>query len=552
MKRAGVDFNPVYPYKYRKTEITSPAFFDSRGFKESPPGFLKLSTIAPLAFTDNGELTVAIGSGIAISRDGKLERESTFVTPPLSVADDTITLDLGPGLETNVNSALIPKITDPLALKEEGITLNVNEPLQVRDSKLSITTSNPITCTDSSLTLSFAKPLKLEDAALGVGAAPPLNITDEGALGLSIDSPLEVGNRGLSVRTSDPLTLSEEGISLKTISPITVTTDGVTVTAKEPLHVTEDGLALSAASPLHVHNKHLALKLSEPFRVVENGLAMTLGQGLKLVNGALTMQLDDSLNISALGLGINTHAPITVGVDGVSCALGVGLGVDSDAICIKTQPPLDKSADGVYLNTGKGMVVKDGKLTVDPVLYPPFQTVWTGTDVELNVTDSKQEPYGTFFLLLNRSGALVHGLVAFQCNRLDDSSTPVISVNITFDERGHIIENRGNFTGSLRLKTDDASLQDAFNPRKFLPAKNMYTSRTSYRNFCVMRSYLEETTKEGNVLLVNHRPTTLRIYFNLDSEGKPEYNLQFKWGPLSPVVLPCNLSPTSFSYIGED
>ena len=380
MKRARIedDFNPVYPYdtpNAPSVPFITPPFVSSDGLQEKPPGVLSLNYQDPIT-TQNGALTLKLGSGLDIDEEGQLTSDAGAITPPLTKIDKKLGL----------------AYSDPLTLQNNKLTLAYEVPLNLQNGKLAITYTHPLSLQDNSLTLSYDNPLAVVNNKLLLGYNTPLTLQDN-KLTLPYTAPLNVSSNSLTLSSARPLyTNSNNELSLATDAPLSTATGTLRLQSAAPLGLANQTLRLLYSSPLYLQNDFLSLSIQRP-------LAITSG-------GSLTLQLSQPLGLDNNALSLNTSAPLTVENGTLGVSLTAPLTLNNSAIGVTCNPPLTVSNSGISLNTGNGLTVNDNRLQVNIGSGLQFTSSGAITATESAVNAEPPLVYSNNKLSLNIGGGL--------------------------------------------------------------------------------------------------------------------------------------------------
>lgn len=281
--------DPVYPYgeeqgpiKDGSLHITTP----------SPPTAAPPTTLinpvypygAPDTLIEDGKILIT-GNATSLIQPGP---GLGFQDGKLTITENIASLIKASPPLANVNGTMTLKLSSPLSVDEQNLTLNISDPLSLnQNSALVLNLSNPLSINQSALSLNVSNPLALKGDALGVNVSNPLSI-QQGSLSLNVSNPLSIDGNSLSINASDPLFVSQNSLALKTSNPLTVDQGSLTLSASAPLQTTGNSLSLNTSSPLKISNSALTLSLSPGFSTASDGsLQYSLSSELTVANGFL-------------------------------------------------------------------------------------------------------------------------------------------------------------------------------------------------------------------------------------------------------------------------
>ncbi|ALE30448.1 fiber-2 [Simian adenovirus 19] len=530
MKRARVDedFNPVYPYDSPNAPLLpfiTPPFTSPDGLQEKPFGVLSLKYINPIT-TQNGSLTLKLGSGLSINNQGELTSRDYEVHPPI----------------TKTNDALGLAYSNPLVLNtDKQLTLIVDAPLTTASGALRLKSAAPLGIADNTLRVLFSNPLYLNNNFLTLAIERPLALASSGAVALEFTAPLQMTAAGLSVSTANPLTISNGNLSLA---------------IKRPLILDDNSLYLDFRAPLRLFNSDpvLGVNCDPPLTVKNESLALTVGRGLTLAYDGLILNLgrDLAFQNGTVAVSLNPEMPLQY-TDRLRLSIGAGLRYN----------PVSRKLD-VDLNTDKGLTWEDnkvvtklgqglyfdstGSIALSPVPTKP-DTLWTTADPSPNCTVYDQLD-ARLWLALVKCGNMVHGTVALKPEKgtLLKPTASFISIVIYFYSNGvrrtdyPTFDDEGTLANSATwgYRQGQSADTNVTNAVEFMPSRYRYPIENGDKIQNQMCGY---TCMQGDFSM----PVPFKVTFNHAFQG---YSLKFTWRVVNnqPFAIPC----CSFSYITEE
>ncbi|AZZ86054.1 long fiber [simian adenovirus 2] len=560
MKRARIeeDFNPVYPYDPPYAPIMpfiTPPFTSSDGLQEKPFGILSLNYKDPIT-TQNGSLTLKLGNGLNINNQGELTSTAGAVQPPLTNADNKLTLAYSEPL-TVQNKRLTLSHSAPLAVADNSLSLQVTDPIFINaDNKLALQTDAPLNTTtgvlrlksaaplglvEQTLNLLFAKPLYLQGDFLALAIERPLAVTADGLLALALDPPLKTSNTGLGLLTAAPLTVTNGNLNLNVKRPFVIQDNSLYMDFRAPLRLfnSEPQLGVNFTSPLTVRADALTLDTGNGLQVLFNKLTLNLGRDLEYDNGAIAVRLNPAAPLQYTNqLQLNLGAGLRLGVS-------KKLTVDVDE-----NKGLTWNGNQLVASLGTGLAFDNyGRISVVSTAAGD-DTLWTTADPSPNCTVYEQLD-ARLWLSLVKCGGMVQGSVALKAEkgRLLNPTASFISIVMYFDRYGvwrtdyptigddqGIIANSATW-GYRRGESADTNVTNAL---KFMPSSRRYPINQGNN---IQNQMITYTCIQGDVSM----PVPLKITFNHAFEG---YSFKFTWRVVTNqrFDIPC----CSFSYITEE
>ncbi|ALE30484.1 long fiber [Simian adenovirus 17] len=341
MKRTRIDddFNPVYPYDpidAPSIPFITPPFVSSNGLQEKPPGMLSLNYQDPIT-TQNGALTLKLGSGLNINQDGELTSDaSVLVTPPITKANNTI------GLAFNA----------PLTLQSDTLNLACNAPLTVQDNRLGITYNSPLTLQDSELALAVTPPLDTANNTLALKTARPIITNSNNELTLSADAPLNTSTGTLRLQSAAPLGLVDQTLRVLFSNPLYLQNNFLSLAIERPLALTTTG--------------SMAMQISQPLKVEDGSLSLSIESPLNLKNGNLTLGTQSPLTVTGNNLSLTTTAPLTVQNNALALSVLLPLRLfNNTSLGVAFNPPISSANNGLSLDIGNGLTLQYNRLVVN-------------------------------------------------------------------------------------------------------------------------------------------------------------------------------------------
>ncbi|ALE30411.1 fiber-1 [Simian adenovirus 16] len=550
MKRARVseDFNPVYPYGTESSPnvpFITPPFASSNGLQESPPGVLALKYQEPITTSNNGELTLKLGSGLTLN-NGALSAASPPVTAPLTTsANGTIGLASSPPLTVSAGSLTLAH-NSPLTVSSNSLSLTYSQPLTVSSDSLTLSKSAPLTTTaQGELGLTFTTPLHLASEALALSYSAPLSLNSD-SLGLSYSSPLKLNSDALSLNVSDPLQTSGEALTLNTEAPLTVANSALSLTTQAPLAVTDGALALNMQSPITTSDNSLALSLG-------NGLGVTNSQLAVKATGGINFDSSGNIRINAAGgMRVNNSNALILHVaypfeatNQLTLRTGSGLILNSSN---QLQVSIDTSKGLFYQSTGNSISCKLGTgLKFDSnggiALSSATTRSLSQPQSALSLWSHPVRPNCTVFesldcclaLCLTKCGAHVLGTVSLTPVTgplLTSMPTDSLTVQLLFDQNGALLSGSLDPT-SWGYKDDNAlapgSVNDAM---EFMPSTLLYPRG--------------RTDNLSSQFLPASQPLAFSVNYNIAEEG---FSLSFSWSAYTGQKF--QAPSATFCYVSE-
>ncbi|UZE91232.1 L5A fiber-2 [Human adenovirus 40] len=546
MKRARFedDFNPVYPYEhYNPLDIPfiTPPFASSNGLQEKPPGVLSLKYTDPLT-TKNGALTLKLGTGLNIDKNGDLSSDATVeVSAPI----------------TKTNKIVGLNYTKPLALQNNALTLSYNAPFNIVNNNLALNMSQPVTINaNNELSLLIDAPLNADTGTLRLQSDAPLGLVDK-TLKVLFSSPLYLDNNFLTLAIERPLALSSNrAVALKYSPPLKIENENLTLSTGGPFTVSGGNLNLATSAPLSVQNNSLSLGVNPPFLITDSGLAMDLGDGLalggsKLIinlgpglqtsNGAITLALDAALPLqyknNQLQLRIGSASALIM--SGVTQTLNVNAST-SKGLAIENNSLVVKLGNGLRFDSW-------GSITVSPTTTTPT-TLWTTADPSPNATFYESLDAKVWLVLVKCNG-MVNGTISIKAQKgtLLKPTASFISFVMYFYSDGTwrknypVFDNEGILANSATwgYRQGQSANTNVSNAVEFMPSSKRYPNEkgSEVQNMALTYTFLQG---DPNMAI------SFQSIYNHAIEG---YSLKFTWRVRNNerFDIPC----CSFSYVTE-
>lgn len=558
MKRARIDedFNPVYPYEPPYAPIMpfiTPPFTSSDGLQEKPLGVLSLNYKDPVT-TQNGSLTLKLGSGLSVNEQGQLTSNAGDLEPPLTNVDNKLTLAYADPL-TVQNNKLSLSHTAPLTVSNRSLSLNVTRPLSINENgqlellsdapfststgTLRLQSAAPLGIAEQTLKLLFANPLYLQNNFLTLAIERPLAITDAGKLAMQLSPPLQTTDTGLTLQTSAPLTVSNGNLGLAIKRPLIVQDNNLFLDFRAPLRLfnSDPVLGFNFDTPLAVRNEALTVNTGRGLTVSYDGLILNLGKDLRFDNNtvsvalsaALPLQYTDQLRLN-VGAGLR-YNPVSKKLD-VNPNQNKGLTWENDYLIVK-------------LGNGLGFDVY-GNITLSPQATTP-DTLWTTADPSPNCSvytdlDAK------LWLSLVKCGGMVHGSIALQALKgtLLNVTDPSVTIILHFNDNGvrinyPTLDNQGTLgkDSTWGYRQGQSANTNVTNAVEFMPSSSRYPRGMGSQTQNQTVGY---TCLQGNLSM----PIFFQVQYNYVSTG---YSFKFTWQAVQrqKFDIPC----CYFSYITE-
>lgn len=261
---------------------------------QSQEGALTVHHKGPLKIDGDGALTVGLLSPLKVYNGSVFLAVST----PLELTDvGTLGLNVGPGLDVRGNRLETSPIfgKGPISVIDREIDLQVGSGLEVRQSQLHLKTAPPLTKANNAVTLAVGKGLSTNsEGLLTLNAAPPFTLT-KGKLALQLAPPLIVSNNKLSIPLGAGLEYKNGSLRVKAGSGIQVDAKtGVhTASPVDPSSIAIDqGLELTPAGAVRAKVE------SPVFISENGGITVRLGPGLKAVNDTIQFNLGNGMGLN--------------------------------------------------------------------------------------------------------------------------------------------------------------------------------------------------------------------------------------------------------------
>lgn len=256
---------------------------------------------------ENNSLQLKLGTGLNINSNGELESQSqsnVTAQPPLQKVGENLSLNIGPGLQTSDSDQLTLKVGAGLNIGPNGYLNATAQPVAV---------TAPLTNTNNTISLQLGKGLQLNgdnlelklgsnllfdnnNAAAVVGLQPTtaatapmqMNTTADGgknvALAYDTNKGLQLSNNKLAVKLGPGLSFNNSGA-------LQATTNGA-LDLEPPLRLDNaNRLGISYRRPLTLTNDELTLMVTDPIRIgtgtgLGGGIYLNYGRGLTLNSGS--------------------------------------------------------------------------------------------------------------------------------------------------------------------------------------------------------------------------------------------------------------------------
>ncbi|AUG71860.1 long fiber [Rhesus adenovirus 65] len=559
MKRARVDedFNPVYPYDSPNAPIMpfiTPPFTSSDGLQEKPLGVLSLNYKDPVT-TQNGSLTLKLGSGLNINDQGQLTSTAGEVEPPLTNNNNKLALAYSQPLAVE-NNRLIVSYNAPLAVTGNSLGLQVSEPIFINDNdKLALQTAAPLKTNAGTLRLQSAAPLGLAEETLKLLFSKPLYLQGD-FLSLGIERPLAIAAAGtLALQLTPPLTTNDSGLTISTADPVTVSNGNLGLRISRPLVVQNNSLSLALTPPLRLFNSEpvLGLGFTFPITVVDNLLSLNIGNGLTLLYNKLTANLGRDLQFQngAIAVSLTTEPPLQYTTK-LQLNVGAGLRYNGASrkldVDINQQKGLTWENNAVVPKLGQGLYFDpQGNIAMSPTNVKP-DTLWTTADPSPNCSvytdlDAK------LWLSLVKCGGMVQGSIALQAQKgtLMSVTEPSVTIILHFNDNGvrinyPTLDNQGTLgrDSTWGYRQGQSANTNVTNAVEFMPNSSRYPRG---RGEQAQNQTVGYTCLQGNLSM----PIFFQVQYNYVTTG---YSFKFTWQAVQrqKFDIPC----CSFSYITEE
>lgn len=346
---------------------------------------------------------------------------------------------------------------------------------QVNTSEITpplIDPNGPIYDNNGMLNIRLNRPLSVVDRGVGVLTDATLGVTEDGKLGVVIDSegPLSSTEDGLTIRTNDSLELDVDwdlGVRFAPVQPFDIRPCGIVLNIDDTLLVdqnpeTEDyelGVHLSHEGPLTSDEHGLDIDFDDSLKLVELNGAKALAVNLHppgplmLTETGITLNTDISLGVSKdgeLGLKLNTDGALSFSESGLTLVTDKTLGVVTDngisklGVKLNDGGPLLADGNGLLLlyNTRdfRNDATKGLTLTKDITYLSPYSCLKSGSPALDNFgarvrSDTARYWPCAYYLYLANSSGIVNGLLRVRVDRhriTDVGSGARSSLSFTF------------------------------------------------------------------------------------------------------------------------
>ncbi|QDZ17476.1 fiber [Ovine adenovirus 8] len=408
--------NPVYPYTRKRLHIMPP-FYATQGFEESRDATLTLRIERPLSFDAAGRLIVRVGRGLRLHPDtGALEANdlASSISPPLAqdkggnvslaigsglIVDENGRLDLnrGPGLSLIAPEGPVRVLTGPgLRLTAEGqVAAKVPDRASVlgidQDGNLRVRLGPPFQANEyGRLVMQVGEGLWVVNNRLRVRLAAHSGLKfSTGNLSANLGDGLDLDSAARCVvRLGDGLQFVDGRVAALPGRGLAIQEGRLETRAGDGLQLSDAGLAVRLGTGLGLSAEkalQLDLRAANGLAVADGVVRANLGQGLHLVGDRITVRLGDNLRFSADGAitttaplarpedaeqaetpAVTVSAPLTASNNRIGLSFREGLQVVDDALTVKVGPGLEVTNAGVTPRLGDYLAIDtEGRLRVD-------------------------------------------------------------------------------------------------------------------------------------------------------------------------------------------
>lgn len=508
-------------------------------------------------------VSAKLGAGLTIDGNDNIALNLT-ANSPLSLANNTLTLNTGQGLTTS-GGQLASSLTTalPLTLNNDQIELGIGDGLHMYNNQLAANVQNPLKLENGKIDLKIGNGLHLnandELEADGMTLTPqaPLNLNNT-TLSLNVGDGLDTVNNALAVQTQGPLKVENGHIGLKIGTGLRLNADeeletdgsgGTTFTPRAPLALNNDTLSLTLGDGLTTNNNALTLQVSDPIILTSHSMALNLGGGLVVKDRALWQNVGPGIIRSNNNLTLNLADPMTWDSTNVKLTvnLGSGLNIASRKLQVNAGRGLMFSGTTLAARLGTGLSFgSNNEINVTAAGFADY-TLWTTSDPSPNLNGSSNLSCKMWLTLTNMGGIVV-GTMALRGVGGSDvtiaSGSTARDFTLYFNSQGNLTTN-SDLVGTFGFRQGQSiDPNSSLNKLKLMPNTSAYPP--GYNNY-VQSYYVTTAYLSGNT----SKPLLVRVGYNTLLQSG--YSIEFKINNLNNYIgQNFELSTITFSYMSQE